>query len=55
VVTALEELQPELLEVAREARREQPFPLVPGREAVRRRLRPVEAQRFAELRIGPGQ
>src|SRR5207253_1517496 len=51
----LDEVEAELLEVAGQAGGEQPLPLVAGREAGRRALRPVERESLAEPRIGVGQ
>jgi len=49
---AREELNAELLEIPRKAGREQPLPLVGGNETRNLLLRPVEAERFAEPRVG---
>ena len=54
-LAALEEIEPQLLEIAGEAGGEQPLPLVARLEAVGRVLRPVEAERLAELGVGAGQ
>src|SRR5260221_11785908 len=50
-----EELDAQLLEIAREAGRKQPLPLVGGNEAGDLLLRPVEAERFAEPGVGAGR
>src|SRR6476659_7076846 len=52
---ARQELDPKLLEIAREPGRQQPLPLVGGNEAGDLLLRPVEAKRLAEPRIGSGE
>jgi hypothetical protein len=52
---ALEEFEPELLEIPGEACGQQPFPLVSGGEPIGGGLRPVQPERFAELGVGAGQ
>src|SRR6185437_16165994 len=51
---AREEVDPQLFEIARETGGEQPLPLVGGNEPSDLLLRPVEAERFAETRVGAG-
>ena len=50
-----QELDPQLLEIAREAGGQQPLPLVGGNEASDLLLRPIEAERFAEPGVGAGR
>jgi len=52
---ARQELDPELLEIARQAGGQQPLPLVGRDEAGDLLLRPVEPERFAEPGVGAGQ
>ena len=52
---ARQEIDAQLLEIAREAGGQQPLPLVGGNEARDLLLRPVEAERLAEPGVGAGQ
>src|SRR6185437_9895086 len=50
-----EEFDPELLEIAGQPGRQQPLPLIGGNEPRDLLLRPIEAERLAEARVGAGQ
>src|SRR6478609_6153672 len=52
--TVREELDPKLLEIARETRGKQAFPVIGRDEAGHLLLRPIQAERLAEQRIGLG-
>jgi hypothetical protein len=52
---ALQEFQPQLLEIPCQPRRQQAFPLVARREAVGGDLRPIEPERLAQLRVGASE
>ena len=44
----IDEIEPQLLEIARQAGGQQPFPLVGGLEMLGGIVRPIEPERFAE-------
>ena len=55
VANPRQELDPKLLEIARQARGEESLPLIGGNEAGDLLLCPVEAERLAQPRVGAGQ